>query len=151
MSHDTRDMTMKNEGRYKILNTFKEGRGAAFLSFFLFIGCLFINLPAVAGSSQSMGELTLLSVQPRIITPNNDSINDVVYFKFDTALSGLPIESAIFDINGAKVGSMEFSGDDTALTWDGRDDSGHVVSSGIYIYSIKIGKNLATGTLVVAK
>jgi len=100
---------------------------------------------------ESIGGVTLLSVSPRVVTPNGDSLNDVIFFKFDTALSGLPVESSILDINGAKVSDMILNSDETALTWDGKDTGGRVLPSGIYLYAIRIGKNIATGTIVVAK
>ena len=104
-----------------------------------------------AWAEQSMGGITLLSVEPRVVTPNGDNLNDVVFFKFDSALSGLPIESQVHDIHGAKVSGMAFNSDETALKWNGKDDNGRAVPAGIYIYSIKIGKKLATGTVVVAR
>lgn len=104
-----------------------------------------------AGSSQSFGALTMTTVKPRVITPNGDAKNDTVFFQFDSALSGLPIESSIVDISGAKVSGMSMNSDETALTWNGKDENGKAVPAGIYIYAIKIGKKLATGTVVVAK
>ncbi|MCB4756723.1 MAG: gliding motility-associated C-terminal domain-containing protein [Elusimicrobia bacterium] len=107
------------------------------------------TLPLTAG--QSLGGITLNEVAPRVITPNNDLFNDVVFFRFDTPLSGLPVETAVYDINGAKVGALTVDASETALKWDGKDDSNVVVPAGIYIYSIKIGKSRATGTVVVAR
>jgi len=108
-------------------------------------------MPPPLPASQSFGNLSLTDVKPRVITPNGDSKNDAVYFQFDGALSGLPVESGVYDINGAKIGSLVFNEDETALLWDGKDEQGKVVPSGIYVYSIKIGKNMATGTVVVAR
>ena len=123
-----------------------------------FIGILILSLTWVLMASlpagavpQTLEGVTLLQVAPRILSPNNDSRNDRIFFIFDNPLSGLPVESAIFDINGAKVADMGLNSNETALTWDGKDTSGQPVQSGIYVYSIKIGKSLATGTVVVAK
>jgi len=102
-------------------------------------------------ASQSLGGVTLLGVSPRVVTPNGDALNDVIFFQFDTTLTGLPIESSILDINGAKVSGMTLNSNETALTWNGKGESGRPMPAGIYIYSIKIGKNLATGTVVVAR
>ncbi len=118
------------------------------------IGGLFILARQSQGatSSQSLGGINLTNVTPRIITPNGDALNDVVFFHFDDVLSGLPVESAVFDVHGAKVGGLRLDpNDDTLLTWDGRDQSGHVMPAGIYVYMIEIGKNRATGTVVVAR
>jgi flagellar hook assembly protein FlgD len=105
----------------------------------------------VWAASQSLGPLTLTVVSPRIMTPNDDQLNDKIFFKFDDTLAGIPLDTAIYDINGAKVAGMVLDATETALTWDGKDDGGSVVPSGIYVYSIKIGKNRASGTVVVAR
>lgn len=105
----------------------------------------------IAAAGQSLGSITLLNVQPRVITPNGDLRNDVLFLKFDTVLTGLPIEGSILDINGAKVSGMSLNSDETALTWNGKDDGGRVMPAGIYIYSVTIGANVATGTIVVAR
>lgn len=102
--------------------------------------------------AQSLGALTLTEVSPRIVTPNDDGFNDVIYFKFGTTvISGLPIEAGILDINGARISNLTLSTSETALIWNGKTDSGQVAPTGGYIYFIRIGKNLATGTIVVAK
>lgn len=108
--------------------------------------------PATAGpNSQSLGGITLTEVVPRVVTPNGDMLNDVIYFKFDDTLSGLPIESEVYDINGAKISGLALNSTETSLTWDGKDDGGRNVPSGIYIYAIKLGSRRATGTVVVAR
>ncbi len=119
----------------------------------LFIAAFVMNIaPASTSSgSQSLGGITLEEVKPRVITPNGDALNDVVFFQFDTSVAGLPIEGDIRDIRGARVSGMEMNVAEDALIWDGRDDNGRTSPSGIYIYSIKIGQNQATGTVVVAR
>lgn len=104
-----------------------------------------------SATNQALGGVVLTEVAPRIVTPNGDLLNDVIFFRFDSALSGLPVESSILDIHGAKVADMTLDTNETALLWNGKGESGQSVPSGIYIYSIKIGKNQATGTVVVAR
>ncbi len=116
--------------------------------------CLVVSGPVVAAKSQNLGGLELEEVAPRIVTPNGDLLNDKIFFKFrpSDSLLGIPVESAVFDINGAKIADLILDpNDDSRLTWDARDNSGQVVPAGIYVYSIKIGKNFATGTVVVAR
>lgn len=107
--------------------------------------------PPVAAVPESVGGLTLLAVRPRVITPNGDGVNDVAFLVFDTTLEGLPIDSSIYDITGAKVANMAIGGSADALTWNGKDGGGRAVPAGIYLYAVKIGKNVATGTIVVAR
>lgn len=120
------------------------------------ITLLLAGLPLLLGgnscaASQSLGDVSLIDVAPRIVTPDGNAANDAVYFNFDDTLAGLPVETAILDLNGAKVAELRPNANATSLLWDGRDDSGRTMPSGIYIYSIKIGKHLATGTVVVAR
>ena len=128
-------------------------RGRIFEAASLFVAALALGLAAVtpSASSQSLGGLTLEEVKPRVITPNGDSLNDVVFFQFDSSVAGVPIEGDIRDIRGARVSGMGMNAAEDALTWDGRDDNGRTSPSGIYIYSIKIGQYHATGTVVVAR
>ncbi|HAH31427.1 MAG TPA: hypothetical protein DCL44_03830 [Elusimicrobia bacterium] len=94
--------------------------------------------------------LTEGSPYPRTITPNGDSINDRVFFFFEA--TNAPKEGRIYDLNGAFVGKM-IPGpvQDSSLVWEGKDDKGHVVSRGIYLYKIDIGGHSVTGTVVVAR
>jgi flagellar hook assembly protein FlgD len=102
-------------------------------------------------AAQAVGGVTLTEVVPRVVTPNGDLLNDVIFFKFDDSISGLPIEGDVFDINGAEVANLTLNSNETALLWDGKDDTGRFVQAGIYIYSIKLGNRQATGTVVVAR
>jgi hypothetical protein len=80
----------------------------------------------------------------RIITPATaDGINDVAHF------SGIELTDVIniFDITGRKIRTLNNGTDH----WDGRDDSGSMVKSGIYIYQLKKTGKLINGTIVVAK
>ncbi|MCP4482292.1 MAG: hypothetical protein GY817_05875 [bacterium] len=95
-------------------------------------------------------DLTKESFRPlgRIITPNGDGFNDKVEFaNLETDLPSIKI----MDINGRlvrKVSTLPYE-------WDGRDESGRVVESGIYIYQFKVnikGKvETVSGTLAIAK
>lgn len=108
--------------------------------------------PVRAAGAQSLGGITLNEVRPRIVTPNGDSRNDIIFFDFDTSLAGLPLDTSVVDIHGAKIADLTLDAtDDSLLTWNGKDTGGRDVPAGIYIYSIKIGSRLATGTVVVAR
>lgn len=82
----------------------------------------------------------------RIITPaSEDKHNDYATF------GPLNPEDTInvFNINGRRI--RQLNGDD--MYWDGKDERGEIVPSGIYVYQIKLktlGK-IVSGTIVVAK
>ena len=57
----------------------------------------------------------------------------------------------IFNINGGLV--IELKGDAGAreLEWNGQDEDGKVVESGVYVYQMQVGESFKTGTLIVVK
>ena len=58
----------------------------------------------------------------------------------------------IFNINGVLVRELK-SADPGArdLEWDGTDEVGDLVESGVYVYQIQVGESFDTGTVIVAK
>ena len=60
----------------------------------------------------------------------------------------------IYNVMGQKVRELVF---DTmkagvhAVIWDGRDDSGNPVSSGIYLINLKSGEHISTGRMLMMK
>jgi hypothetical protein len=96
--------------------------------------------------------LTLTRVYPRIITPNGDGWNDKAVFQFDNP-ELLPLSGKIYDITGATVATLKPgpTNPDSTLIWDGKDGSGRVVPSGIYLYEVDVNGKATTGTVVVAR
>ena len=93
----------------------------------------------------------LTDVYPKTFTPNGDGYNDEVNFIFSNP-ANLPIVARIYDLKGAEIAILnegQFSGN--SLSWTGKDKSGYIVRSGIYIYQIEIGDNVINGTVVLAK
>ncbi len=82
----------------------------------------------------------------KFITPNGDSANRVVTFAVDNLTEDYKID--IYDINGRRVKTIDTG---SSLTWDGRDESGRVVESGVYIYQYTIAGKLISGFIAVAK
>ena len=60
----------------------------------------------------------------------------------------------IFDITGKKVRYIE-SGQKTAgrhqVSWDGRNENGHIVAPGIYIYQLKAGEQVQSKKMVIIR
>ena len=85
----------------------------------------------------------------RIITPNGDGINDYADF------NGLDSNVKIFDIRGKKIRTLNPETISIEpyieIRWDGRDDNGDIVESGVYIYQYKYNGKLTSGVIAVAK
>lgn len=96
----------------------------------------------------SAGPLTPQTRRPvkRILTPNGDGHNDNAIFTM-TGVTGAEIE--IFDMTGHRVRSIR--GSDGVFMWDGRDGSGKVVESGVYIYQYEVDGERVSGLIAVAK
>jgi gliding motility-associated-like protein len=77
----------------------------------------------------------------RIITPNGDGINDTASF------SGVDGDIHIFDIRGRRVKTISSANP----LWDGTDDSGRIVESGVYLYQYKSQGERVSGVIGVAK
>ncbi len=79
----------------------------------------------------------------RIITPNGDGINDNATF------SGLASSDQvhIFDVRGRRVRTIP----GPTAVWDGRDDDGTIVESGVYIYQYSTQGSRVSGVVAVAK
>lgn len=82
----------------------------------------------------------------KIITPNGDGINDTAIFAFGDLTETVKLE--IFDTAGHRIRTIMSS---AAMQWDGRDDSGSLVESGVYIYQFKVKGDLVSGLIAVAK
>ena len=57
----------------------------------------------------------------------------------------------IFDIDGMLVRTLTASPGETELIWDGRNEAGEIVESGVYVYQLQVGESFKTGTLIAAK
>jgi hypothetical protein len=57
----------------------------------------------------------------------------------------------IFDINGVLVRELKAEPGVRELEWDGKDEAGEIVESGVYVYQIQLGESFKTGTVIVAK
>ena len=57
----------------------------------------------------------------------------------------------IYDIDGMLVKTLTALPGETELTWDGHDETGEVMESGVYVYQLQVGENFKTGTVILAK
>jgi len=95
-------------------------------------------------------EFTLNKVYPRIFTPNNDGLNDVVNFEYANP-NEKGIVCRIFDIRGALVRQLDIGQTETSFAWDGKDEKGRVALSGVYIYQLEGEGKVVNGTVILAK
>ncbi|PKN02122.1 MAG: hypothetical protein CVU77_01495 [Elusimicrobia bacterium HGW-Elusimicrobia-1] len=103
----------------------------------------------------STGEFAFYDAVPRIITPNNDGINDRAMFRFANP-QGRSITLKIYDINSVLVRDI---GETTAASdtpgehifWDGLDDNNRIVAPGVYVYQLELEEKIINGTIVVAR
>ena len=90
-------------------------------------------------------------VFPRIFTPNNDAINEVVTISYTLlrVTAPVPVSVALYDLSGALIKQV-YAGDDSvgeyARFWDGTDSFNRRVAPGIYVYRLAV--ELHTGTEV---
>ena len=57
----------------------------------------------------------------------------------------------IFNIDGMLVKTLTAPFGETELIWDGTDEAGEIVESGVYVYQLQIDESFKTGTIIVAK
>jgi hypothetical protein len=64
------------------------------------------------------------------------------------------VEIQVIDVRGQKIRSL-WNGDlnegQHQILWNGRDDNGQSVSSGLYLYQVKSGSSTVTGKMVLAR
>lgn len=90
---------------------------------------------------------------PNPFTPlsGDSDFNTVVFPKRTIEDGDGEFNVLLFNLNGVLVKTLTAQLDEDELRWDGRNESGDVVESGIYIYQLQVGNSYATGTIIVAK
>ena len=107
----------------------------------------------VRATSASGPLLSKLRLNPRVITPNGDDINDATVVEFTLSRVSEPqdMEISILDLSGRVIRQIEDSlvggqylrppvshdPSDAPGYWDGRDDKGDVVPPGIYLVRVR--------------
>ncbi|OGS52971.1 MAG: hypothetical protein A3J79_12730 [Elusimicrobia bacterium RIFOXYB2_FULL_62_6] len=92
---------------------------------------------------------SILSVWPKIITPNGDGINDEFNYTFENPTTD-KAEGAVFGIDGRRVAAM-VSKTDSWLAWQGADDNANPLAPGLYVYQVRCGAKVYNGTVVIAR
>lgn len=90
-------------------------------------------------------------VSPNVVTPNGDGHNDAILFHFLNQTMPAPMVR-IFDLSGRLIHETSSLDAERRLVWDGRDDAGHVVPPGPYLYVVyDEGREFRTGTCGVVR
>ena len=84
------------------------------------------------------------------LSPNED-FNQVVFPARALEDASGEFTVLIYDIDGMIVKTLTALPGETEVIWDGRDEAGEIVESGIYVYQLQVGESFKTGTLIVAK
>jgi len=81
------------------------------------------------------------------VNPNPMALNSII------EISGLNAETGsnflIYDLSGNKIREISFTTNTASIDWDGEDDSGSSVSSGLYVLSIQNGNSHANQMIMV--
>jgi len=85
---------------------------------------------------------------PNPFTPNGSGDGtDRTIFHVATQDNNIQFTIKIFDLNGRLVRTLENNNN----VWDGRDERSRVVEGGLYIYQIRAGEEVISGTVVVVR
>jgi len=87
-----------------------------------------------------------MTVIPTPFTPNGDGINDTASFVWPAA-EGAPVRIIIYTIEGIPIREITSA----EPVWNGSDNSGQPVLSGVYIFHAASPQGEVTGTVCVAR
>ncbi len=79
-------------------------------------------------------------IHPKVFTPDGDGIDEQTLITFPLEYLRNHIDIFIFDLRGKIIRKTSFDagGEFSYFYWDGRDDNGKILQSGIYIILIRI-------------
>jgi len=109
------------------------------------------DLVELLNGGTSTGDQTI-DKPSRILTYQNPFVGGTRFsFSLEASLSA---DLTIYNIKGQKVKKLidgKFSAGDHSTTWDGRDDNGRQVVSGLYFYTFSSSRFKETGRLIIIK
>jgi hypothetical protein len=100
------------------------------------------------------GPLVSVEAKPNPFSPNGDGLFDQTFISYFVAKVAYPqpVSLKIYNLNGDRIRTLRDQKDPAfsyEIPWDGRDDSGDLVSPGVYIYQVRV--NTDSGTEVLTK
>lgn len=98
--------------------------------------------PGYPNSQSGFGESNdQISITPEVFSPDNDGYNDFAEIRISTNEPEQRINIQIFNANGQTVKhlvSNELCGAENVFRWDGQDDNGNILPSGMYLVIVQI-------------
>ncbi len=108
-----------------------------------------------AGNSASITERLRIFDRPypnpfTPLSPNPD-FNTVIFpaRAIDDAAGEFKV--LLFNLKGALVKTLTAQLGENELRWDGKDENGEIVESGVYLYQLQVGDSFKTGTVILVK
>ncbi len=106
------------------------------------------NTTTLVGAVQEGALVQAVKVEPRVVTPNGDGVNDEVGFRFQVVKvdGASPVEVLIYDVRGRRMRRLvEHRPASTGIyemEWDGRDKQGTVVVPGVYLVRVRVDTDI---------
>ena len=111
------------------------------------------NRLLVVGQPQQRSIFADLVVEPAVLTPNGDGVNDEVAVRFSVVLveGSRRVEATIYDLAGRLVRQLaeqrDFAAGMYELGWNGRNERGTLVPPGVYAIHLRLDANTAGAEL----
>lgn len=105
--------------------------------------------PVIATTNAWIGEFGTTSAQFQGTFPNPFLDQVSLRLSFPSGTSGL-VEAEVFDLSGRRVRTVveQHAGGPVDVVWDGRDDRGNELGSGVYFYRVHAGDRDWEGRMV---
>ena len=141
MNSTTFSVSVSNSKRPGTIQVASDGDATSFLT---------SQSLVVVGDLDDTSILSNVQLSPRIITPNEDGINDLANLRFSIfRLNGsVNFSVATYDLSGRIIRDLSFerssASGDHVVVWDGLDSQGQLVAPGTYIlrleFSVDVGQ-----------
>jgi len=108
------------------------------------------------GDGKVKGPIKNVAVRPKVFTPTKDPDGNFgsvrISFELDSSASD-GYEVRIYDLRGNLIKTFVKKGSyvQGEIAWDSRDDEGHPVKTGVYIYQVRAGGTTYSGTVIIVR
>jgi hypothetical protein len=95
-----------------------------------------------------------LDVELELFKPTPNPFTQATHLAYEVGTSGALVQIEVYDALGRKVRTLanEFqSAGRHHVTWDGRNDSGSLVTSGVYFYRATVGEKTDNVRVIYAR